>query len=254
MKKKFLKKISVLLKIILPNKWFTLIIKIFTNIKNINFKHLSTQEMFELVYAKNLWGNEKSSSLPFYSGPGSHDSNIVRSYTSAITKFIGNFTDKITALDVGCGDFNIGSKLYLRFDKYIAIDIVEPLIKFNSTKWVDNNLEFKFLNVIEDEIPAVDIIFIREVLQHLRNFEIEKILKNMNGKCSWLVITEFLPGPLGSFEHNLDRGVGPGTRANIFSGVVLTSPPFNLIASRTECLMQLNVKDGIIRTDAYCLD
>ena len=49
-------------------------------------------------------------------------------------------------LDVGCGDFNIGSQLYEYTKKYIAIDVVDELIYRNKLKYKSINLEFYVLD------------------------------------------------------------------------------------------------------------
>jgi hypothetical protein len=56
-----------------------------------------------------------------------------------------------------------------------------------------------------------------------------------------------------AFEHNLDKKVGPEIRTGSGSGIVLTSPPFNLKAQSERELCNAVEYGGIIRTTLYTL-
>ena len=60
-----------------------------------------------------------------------------------------------------------------------------------------------------------------------------------------------MPDIPNNFIHNIDRGVGPNTRFNVQSGVVLTSKPFNLNPIKSLCLDFSSSEEGYLRTDAY---
>ena len=75
---------------------------------------------------------------------------------------------------MGCGDFNIGSKIFKHSKNYIGIDVVEDLINHNKQKYLAKNLTFETLDAVYDNIPSGDCILIKEVFQHITNSEIEK--------------------------------------------------------------------------------
>ena len=75
---------------------------------------------------------------------------------------------------MGCGDFNIGSKIYKHSKNYIGIDVVEDLIIHNKQKYLAKNLTLETLDAVYDTLPAGDCILIKEVFQHLTNAEIKK--------------------------------------------------------------------------------
>jgi hypothetical protein len=91
-------------------------------------------------------------------------------------------------------------------------------------------------------------------LQHLSNKQIRNALPEIARKFKYLVLTEHLPAS-ESFTHNLDIPGGALFRLPIQSGVVLTSPPFNLIAKgqRTLCQREEAGAGGIIKTTLYDL-
>ena len=71
-----------------------------------------TKKAMEQIYDQNLWGTNNTK---FYSGFGSHHPAIVNPYVEVVEQFLTSFDEKITVLDVGCGDFNIGSQLACLF-------------------------------------------------------------------------------------------------------------------------------------------
>jgi hypothetical protein len=67
-----------------------------------------------------------------------------------------------------------------------------------------------------------------------------------------MVLTEHLP-ICDSFVHNVDKPTGPGIRLSYNSGIVLTSPPFNLKVEAERILCQIPQDDGTLRTTLYKL-
>ena len=57
-----------------------------------------------------------------------------------------------------------------------------------------------------------------------------------------------------AIPHNLDKASGPDNRLDIHSGIVLTSPPFNLAPIESKILCQVEEWGGIIRTLLYRLN
>ena len=67
-----------------------------------------TKKAMVQIYEQNLWGGREDQ---FYSGDGSHDRLIIEPYISKVSKFLRSFDEPVSVCDLGCGDFNIGSKL-----------------------------------------------------------------------------------------------------------------------------------------------
>ena len=72
---------------------------------------------------------------PFYSGGGSHGENVVNEYVEVVKGLIHSHKSIKTLVDLGCGDFNIGSKLVENVKKYVGVDVVPNLIEFNQSKF-----------------------------------------------------------------------------------------------------------------------
>ncbi|MES2590069.1 MAG: class I SAM-dependent methyltransferase [Bacteroidota bacterium] len=190
------------------------------------------------IYEKNLWGDNQSA---FFSGVGSHDSEIVKPYLEAVILFLQSFNEPLSVCDLGCGDFNVGKELVKHTKKYWAIDIVQELIDYNKEKFKEDKLEFMCLDISIDNLPKADCIILRQVLQHLSNNEILCILNKLKD-YKYLILTEHLPS--GEFTANKDIISGQGIRLKKQSGVKLTSAPFNLKVKEEKELLTFTLKDG----------
>lgn len=219
---------------------------------DLEIQTLSAKEVFTKIYSENLWGNSGSHEQPFYSGAGSHVKEITSAYVQAVSHFIQSLGGKPNALDLGCGDFNVGSQIRPYCNRYIACDIVSDLIQFNQNKFAELDVDFRVLDLIEDPLPATDIVFVRQVLQHLSNSQIQKFLPKLKGHFSWLILTEHIPAK-PDFPHNLDHTNSQHIRLSNNSGIVITSPPFNLESVEEKVLCQVASGTGVVKTIAYRL-
>ena len=205
-------------------------------------KNKSTEETFTEIYKLNKWGGEKNE---FCSGGGSIDVPTVSPYISMISEkahtegFLG-----LTFVDLGCGDFRVGSQLLSLCSKYIGIDIVKSLVDRNQEKYGNDNIRFIHMNIIEDELPDGEVCFVRQVLQHLSNQQIIKILPKLT-KYKWVFITEHYPSDNKTIKPNTDKVHGMDIRINVNSGVYLLLSPFNL--SKQQLSLVLEVPSGTIR-------
>lgn len=206
-----------------------------------------TKDVMNQIYDMNLWGGEE---FDFYSGQGSHDSKIIKPYLNAVITFLSAHNKSLTVCDLGCGDFNIGKHLTNYTKAYIAIDIVEKLIERNKTLFKEDNLEFHCLDITEDELPSGDCIILRQVLQHLSNSEIQKIIKKLS-TYKYVMLSEHIP--IGNFIPNKDIIAGQGIRLKQNSGVNLLEHPFNLkiIEKRALATVDLGLNKGQITTTLY---
>jgi hypothetical protein len=192
-----------------------------------------TKDAMAQIYENNLWGGEQAE---FYSGLGSHHPEVVNSYVRVVAKFLQRFETPLVVCDLGCGDFNVGKELvpYTHSDK--AIDIVPDLIAWNKKKFQQDKLEFYTLNIATDELPTGDCAMVRQVLQHLSNTEIKKVVKKLYN-YKYIILTEHLPED--DFEPNKDIISGQGIRLKKQSGVNLLAAPFYFKVKEEQQLLSI---------------
>ena len=102
------------------------------------FSKMKKHEIFREIYLKKLWSPASiKSDYKFYSGTGSYLPELTNDYIREIKKFLLLLPTKPDVVDLGCGDFVIGSKIRKLCNNYIAVDIFDELIYF---RYCINNL------------------------------------------------------------------------------------------------------------------
>ncbi len=201
------------------------------------FSGLSNSEVFEKIYEEKRWGSSKDLKRKYSSGDGTRDKEIISKYIDSVKEFLSDKTNVKTGLDLGCGDFTVGISFCDLFEDFKAMDVAKNIIEENKKIYSEQNVNFSTLDLTNGTIPITDVIFVRQVLQHLSNNEIKKFVKNIEGKYRYLIVTESLSKSI-FFSPNKDVITGPGIRIHKKSGVVLEKPPFNLKFSDMNVIMK----------------
>jgi hypothetical protein len=212
-------------------------------------KARSPREVFSEIYERRIWGG--NASREFDSGAGSHDPAVVAAYVDAVTRLASAIGRTLDAVDLGCGDFNVGSQLRHLFGAYAACDVVPSLIERNRAAFAALQVDFRCLDIAADDLPPGDIALVRQVLQHLSNADVQRVVEKLY-RYKFLVLTEHVP-VCPDFEPNVDQATGAGTRLEADSGVVLTAAPFSLRARAERTLCEVHGYGGVIRTIVYQL-
>jgi len=195
---------------------------------------MTAEETFSEIYRRGLWGGG--------SGTGSDDL-----YSRAYCDFVVRFARErgvTRVVDVGCGDFRVGRRIAEAGFEYIGIDVVKDIIERHQGHFGRGRITFMSLDATAEEPPAADLCLIRQVLQHLSNAEIGRVLENCRHYPLNLV-TEHLPVGCDVIP-NKDKPHGPDTRLCDASGVFLNEPPFSLA---TEIMLEVPCDCGeVLRT------
>ena len=151
-----------------------------------HFLNRSARETFTIIYKRNHWNSKDS-----VSGSGSSLSE-----TKIIIEEISSLIKKLkikTVLDLPCGDFNWMKYVDLKNVDYVGADIVKELIASNSKKYQTNNIQFKTIDLISDQLSYYDLIINRDCLVHLSFEDISKCIQNIKkSKSKYLLTTTFI--------------------------------------------------------------
>jgi SAM-dependent methyltransferase len=189
------------------------------------YRTLSVAETFRDIYRTKKWGDNGT---PFYSGAGSHGP-ASEQYCAVVTKFIRDNQIQ-SVVDLGCGDFAIGNRIVEGTRvRYTGIDVVPELIEYHQRTVRNARASFQCADITKDPAPAADLCLVRQVLQHLSNDEIMKVLTNLR-KFPWVLISEDVLRHPRSF--NRDKPHGPDVRAYFGSGVFVDRPPFSMTSTQ----------------------
>jgi hypothetical protein len=168
------------------------------------------KDVFTNIYKKNLWGGAES-----ISGPGS---SLVetRQLIRRLPFLIKHFQIK-KIIDAPCGDFNWMKELYMNFDSYIGIDIVEDIIKNNKRKYFAKNVHFYNYDITKDPLPTADLILCRDCLVHFSFEDAQLAINNFKSSGSkYLLTTTF-------FNHKRNTNINTGN----WYPINLEIEPFN---------------------------
>lgn len=169
----------------------------------------SRGEIFEKIFNSNIWGNEES-----VSGNGS-----TLAYTENLRKELPKLVSKYgirSILDAPCGDFNWMKHVLAEIDvTYIGADIVKPLIDSLNSKHHCPSVEFKELDLVNIDLPNVDLIISRDFLFHLSFTDIRTFLNNyVKSESLYLLTTSHLNDNVFS---NKDISTGDFRLIDLFS-------------------------------------
>jgi glycosyltransferase involved in cell wall biosynthesis len=205
----------------------------------------SPEEVFTAIYKHNVWGGRKG---VFYSGRGSRDPQVVRSYVEHVTSWLRSIgAETLSLVDLGCGDFAIGRQLVPYCKSYVGVDVVRDLIDHNQAQFGSDRVRFEHLDITADPLPPADVCIVRQVLQHLTNAQIASVLSKLD-RYEWVLVSEHHPFDDALERPNVDKPVNSGTRIDFGSGVFVDKPPFAVDPARVQLLFEAPLPDGILRT------
>lgn len=171
------------------------------------------KEIFSYVYKKNIWGDDES-----VSGSGSNKEQT-REIVKKLPVLFRKYKIK-SILDIPCGDFYWMRDVDLNGISYIGGDVVDELIAETKAKYETDGISFEVLDVIKDDLPKSDIVFVRDCFVHFSFEQIKEAIENIKRSGSkYLLTTSFV-----DHKENKDIIMGEWRRLN------LETKPFNLKA------------------------
>ena len=201
---------------------------------------------FDHIYGNGLWGKK------LYSGPGSWHAPLVEAYVDTTFNFLESegLSGKCKAIDLGCGDFNIGSNIARKCESIWGIDISAKIIDYCRHAHERNGITFSCEDARTFTPRPCDVVFIRQVFQHLSNEDIQLILANISDSCRYIMVTEHLPWERFTANINIASGT-PHTRMVLGSGVDIMQPPFEHSFTPFRETLNYYGFNGNIRTTVY---
>lgn len=167
---------------------------------------------FSHLYATNAWGTG--------SGLGSHGAN-----TRGYRRFVGDFVRENnvqSVVDFGCGDFNVSRSIDWGPATYLGLEVVPDLLERLRTTNRRPGVDFARPPDDFGELPAADLLVVKDVLQHWPNRLIESFLRVAVPRYSYALITNDIP-----------PGARPGARVCMdiplggWRELDVRAPPFN---------------------------
>lgn len=168
---------------------------------------------FTTVYYSNLWGARESRS-----GAGSiHGSRCVTFACEALGRAVRE--QGVRSLhDIPCGDLYWMRDLLPRLGdvRYVGFDIVRAVVARNRRR--HPQYDFHVLDVTTEVPPAADLIFCKDLFNHLTEPDVVRAIRNMQRSGSKFLLASNNPG-----WENTPLSLSSGMSRHID----ITAPPFN---------------------------
>lgn len=165
----------------------------------------SLRARFTGVYRSAAWGSSES-----LSGPGSErNSGSVRQALIALSQIVEKYEVRSVA-DIPCGDFNWMPEFLEKHPSvaYAGYDIVGGLVSQNRKS--HPSVKFYVLDITEQVPPRADLIFSKDLVNHLLDRDVWKALANMiRSGATYLMITS---NSVSTPNEDLPRNVGGMSR------------------------------------------
>jgi SAM-dependent methyltransferase len=150
------------------------------------------------------------------SGPGS-----TPEATSQYREFLREFLkdrDISSVVDLGCGDWQFSQLIdWTRID-YTGLDVSSAVLK-NTKRFAKPGIKFAELNGITKDVPAADLLILKDVIQHWTNEDVLRFIPQLS-KFKYALITNV--SHKGSPLTNSESVIGG------FRPVDLTAAPFSV--------------------------
>lgn len=168
------------------------------------------EQQFTDIYEQRYWGRQGSVSG---SGSSLRSTRVVRGELPQLFQR----RNVRTMLDIPCGDFHWMREVSMEGLSYVGADVVAELVRENTRLYSRHGVRFAHLDVINDHLPAVDLVMCRDCLVHLPLADAIKALRNIARSGSSMLLATTFPA----------RGVNTEIAAGKWRPLDLQAPPFN---------------------------
>lgn len=178
-------------------------------------------EVFTTIYDNLAWGVAEDGDPS--SGWGSFPVNA-KPYMDFLVNFI-NENQIQSVVDLGCGTWEFSRFIDWGNVKYTGVDAVANVVALNQQKFGNSNISFIHGDILTMDLPEGELMVCKEVLQHLKNEDIQLFLSRIS-KYKHCLLTNDLAI---SYTDCVD--ITNENRDNVARGenrpIDLTKPPFN---------------------------
>ena len=186
-------------------------------------------QVFASIHRNAGWGSEYDS----VSGPGStlEETAVLRRELPVLLRQIG----ARSLLDAPCGDLHWMKECELGIEEYIGIDVVEDIVAANTERYGGPGRRFMVGDIVNDDLPLVDVILCRDCLVHLPYDDVLVALRNFRRSGSTYLLTTTFP------DHRENNDL---SRVGDWRTLDLTRPPFDLPAPLELLIEECTFADG----------
>lgn len=176
-----------------------------------------TKQAFDDIYRGATWGTNDAGAGN--SGTGSTMKSTA-AYRVVLQQFLADHGIR-SVVDAGCGDWEFSQLIDWGGIDYKGFDIVDAVIEQNKHRFTAPNVHFFVGNIVEDELPAADLLISKHVLQHLPERDVKKFLLQLP-KFKHALLTNGVD--TSTLSSNNATDIKPGE----YRTLDITKPPFGI--------------------------
>lgn len=177
-------------------------------------------DIFEKVYKEAWWGVDENQNGT--SGSGSEPKNAVP-YIDFLKNFMAEKNIQ-SVVDAGCGDWQIARTINWEGINYLGFDASKTVIENNKNRFGKENIHFYHENFLDIDLPAADLLILKDVLQHLSLKNISKAITQFKKFKYVIIVNDIDPQTLSSRNFDIQDGN--------YRTLDITAAPFYVDASR----------------------
>jgi SAM-dependent methyltransferase len=172
------------------------------------------QRVFADIYRADLWnGGSGVGSAPDATGP----------YRRLVRQMLAS-PEITSVVDVGCGDWQLGSLVDWSGVHYIGIDIVPEVVEENVRRFGARGVEFRVADALNGTLPVGDLLLVKDVLQHWPLADVHPFLRGPARDFPFALLTNDLASVYWDSPVNADIALGAWRTLD------LEAPPFSVEA------------------------
>lgn len=180
----------------------------------------SLHEIFSTIYNQKLWGQNENGQG--WSGSGS-SLDTTKEYRILLELILKIYNIK-SVVDLGCGDWEFSRAIQWASIDYKGFDVVAHVIERNIKTYATQGISFAVLDATQEELPLADLLICKDVLQHLPNQDVVKVVKQFSKFKYCLITNDVYAHSLSSDNPDIVRGD--------YRPIDITCAPFNLNANK----------------------
>jgi SAM-dependent methyltransferase len=177
-----------------------------------------TEQAFTDIYQGATWGTNDAGAGN--SGTGSTAQSTVE-YRALLQTFLADKGIR-SVVDAGCGDWEFSQLIDWKGVDYKGYDIVASVVEQDRKKFGKPGIQFFVGNIVEDNLPAADLLISKHVLQHLPNKDVTTFIKKQIPKYKYALLTSGVDSRTKSADHSIDIEAGG------YRPLDITKPPFDV--------------------------
>ncbi len=172
------------------------------------------EDIYREIYATDHWQGG--------SGPGS-TADASAEYRQIVQRLLASIEIR-RVLDVGCGDWQVGSLLDWSGIDYTGVDVVSPVIEADRARFGSAKVHFEVADARAGTLPPADLLLIKDVLQHWPTADVQRFLAETLPRYRYALITNDIAS--SHFTGVLNQDIEMGS----WRTLDLQAPPFGLAA------------------------